>query len=56
MKLIRLRNMSDSGPCTRRSEFWVQTRKPFDTWVTRAVLFNYNDARKYIKFLRESMT
>ena len=50
----KLVNVSDTNPCTRRTEFLVQSRKPFESWTTRAVLFNYNDARKYVKFLRET--
>lgn len=50
VKQIKITNMSDS----RGAEYHVMTRKPFWPWRLRAVLFHYNDARRYAKFLREN--
>ena len=49
---VRIRNFSDKNPCTRTREFWVDTRTGY-AWETRAIVFNYNDARKIAKMFRE---
>ena len=32
-KHIRIRNLSDNNPCIQRKEFWIETRKPFESWI-----------------------
>lgn len=52
MATFRLKNLSDTGICTRTREFWIQSREPFGAWKTHAIVFDYNEARKIMKFLK----
>lgn len=54
--MIRTVNKSDYNPCTRSTEFHIETRPAKNNpWKLRAVVFNYRDARAISKMLRDYM-
>jgi hypothetical protein len=52
---VKVLNLSGTVGSMVRKEFHVVILEPFETYRLKAVLFDYNDARSYAKWLRTTL-
>lgn len=49
-KKYRIRDMTLFGYA---KEYWVECRKPFETWNRLALVYNYRHAQAFVRALKE---